>query len=77
MAAIQIVQGASATINGNNIYGTQKNGMLVAGGSNATILNNTIHDTGVNPNYPNTTGIEVNDNASAWIGVSSPTNTVA
>jgi len=76
MAAIQIVQGASATINGNNIYGTQKNGMLVAGGSNATILNNTIHDTGVNPNYPNTTGIEVNDNASAWIGVSSPTNTV-
>jgi parallel beta-helix repeat protein len=77
MAAIQIVQGASATINGNNIYGTQKNGMLVGTGSYATIINNTIHDTGVNPNYPNTTGIEVNGNASAWIGVSSPINTVA
>ncbi len=77
MAAIQIVQGASATINGNNIYGTQKNGMLVSNGSYATILNNTIHDTGLNPNYTNTTGIEVSDNASAWIGVSSPANTVA
>jgi parallel beta-helix repeat protein len=77
MAAIQIVQGASATINGNNIYGTQKNGMLVSMGSFATILNNTLHDTGLNPNYPNTTGIEVSDNASAWIGVSSPANTVA
>jgi len=77
MAAIQIVQGASATINGNNIYGTQKNGMLVTMGSSATILNNTIHDTGLNPNYLNTTGIEVSDNASAWIGVSSPANTVA
>ncbi len=77
MAAIQIVQGASATINGNNIYGTQKNGMLVAQGSYATIINNTIHDTGLNPDYPNTTGIEVSDNASAWIGVSSIANTVA
>ena len=77
MAAIQIVQGASATINGNNIYGTQRNGMLVSRGSFATIVNNTIHDTGLNPNYPNTTGIEVSDNASAWIGVSSPANTVA
>ena len=77
MAAIQIVQGASATINGNNIYGTQRNGMLVSRGSFATIVNNTIHDTGLNPNYLNTTGIEVSDNASAWIGVSSPANTVA
>jgi parallel beta-helix repeat protein len=77
MAAIQIVQGASATINGNNIYGTQRNGMLVGQGSYATIVNNTIHDTGLNPNYINTTGIEVSDNSSASIGVSSPANTVA
>ena len=76
LAAIQIVQGASATINGNNIYGTQKNGMLVHG-SSATILNNTIHDTGLNPDYHNNTGIEVTDNASAWIGVSNALNTVA
>jgi parallel beta-helix repeat protein len=77
MAAIQVVQGASATINGNNIYGTQKNGMLVTMGSFAIIVNNAIHDTGLNPDYPNTTGIEVSDNASAWIGVSSPANTGA
>jgi parallel beta-helix repeat protein len=77
LAAIQIVQGASATINGNNIYGTQRNGMLVGMGSYATILNNTIHNTGLNPNYTDTTGIEIVDSASAWIGVSSPINTVA
>jgi parallel beta-helix repeat protein len=77
LAAIQVIQGASAIINGNNIYGTHKNGMLVNGGSYATILNNTIHDTGLDPNYPNTTGIAVVDNGSAWIGISSPTNTVA
>jgi len=77
LAAIQVIQGASAIINGNNIYGTHKNGMLVNGGSYATILNNTIHDTGLDPNYPNTTGIAVADNGSAWIGISSPINTVA
>ena len=77
VAGIQIAQGAIATINGNNIYGTQRNGMVVVMNSFATIVNNTIHDTGLNPNDPNTTGIEVNDNSSAWIGVSRPTDTVA
>ena len=77
VAGIQIAQGAIATINGNNIYGTQRNGMVVVMNSFATIVNNTIHDTGLNPNAPHTTGIEVSDNASAWIGVSRPTDTVA
>jgi nitrous oxidase accessory protein NosD len=77
IAGIQVAQGAVATINGNNIYGTQRNGIVVAMNSFATIVNNTIHDTGLNPNYPNPTGIEVSDNASAWIGVSRPTDTVA
>ncbi len=77
LAAIQIIQGASATITGNNIYGTHKNGMLVGHGSYATILNNTIHDTGLDPNYHNNTGIEVSDNAIAWIGVPNAISTVA
>ena len=77
IAGIQIAQGAVATINGNNIYGTQRNGIVVVMNSFATIVNNTIHDTGLDPNYPNTTGIEVSDNASAWIGVSRATDTVA
>jgi parallel beta-helix repeat protein len=76
IAGIQIVQGAVATINGNNIYGTQRNGIVVVMNSFTTILNNTIHDTGLNPDFP-ATGIEVSDNSSAWIGVSSPTTTVA
>ena len=75
-AAIQINQGAVATIDGNNIYGTQRNGMLVCSGSSAIIINNTIHDTGQNPDYPNPTGIEVDDNATAWIGVLTLVTTV-
>jgi parallel beta-helix repeat protein len=76
VAGIQVVQGASATINGNTIYGTPRNGITVNGDSYAIILNNTIHDTGLNPDFP-ATGIEVSDNSSAWIGVSRPTDTVA
>jgi len=76
IAGIQVVQGASATINGNTIYGTPRNGITVNGDSYAIILNNTIHDTGLNPDFP-ATGIEVSDNSSAWIGVSSPTTSVA
>ncbi len=74
IAGIQVVQGGSATINGNTIYDTGRYGIAVALDSCATIVNNTIHDTGVNPNFTGRSGIIVADNSSAYIGFIRPTD---
>jgi parallel beta-helix repeat protein len=76
IAGVQVVQGGSATINGNTIYGTGRQGIVVAS-SYATIVNNTIHDTGVNLEFTGRGGIVVADNGTAYIGIGTPTDTVA
>lgn len=69
IAGIQVIQGGSARIDGNAIYGTGKQGIVVAADSYATIVNNTIHDTGVNPSFfTGRSGIVVAENSSAFIG---------
>ena len=77
IAGIQVVQGASATINSNTIYDTARNGIVVVQNSFASIINNTIHDIGLDPNFPFRGGIQVADSSSAYIGYSRPTDTVA
>jgi parallel beta-helix repeat protein len=81
VTGIQLIGGSNATINGNTIYGTDRSGISVAQDSFAHILNNTIHDAGINPSlpgrFPQRGGIIVNDNSSAYIGVRSPSDTVA
>jgi parallel beta-helix repeat protein len=66
---VRVVRGAVATIDGNTIQSGMY-GIVVAQASFAAIINNTIEN---NPSG----GIVVSDNASAYVGINSPSDTVA
>ena len=74
-AGIAVAANGAATIAGNTIYNTKRNGIGLILNGIATIVNNTIHDTGLDPDLTQRAGIYAGDNASAFIGYSNPNET--